>query len=384
MIRSSHLIILCLLLCCASGPAQAWDKHTRLMPQVVSLLPETIQQRLAHADASECVWNDGVLTKKLEDDLTINLTDTLANQEKAGPCRRDRVVRLTDILTGSAVDEPDLKMDLALKGEVDPAGDRPWMGGEQSDGFRHMYFVGWDLARPIITLQIPLRTLGQAPQRVQLLAQRARDLYVSGKTAWAMRVAAWAAHYMQDLSQPFHVIQIPNLKMLMWSQLWQRPFGTAFDRFVDDSSRTVENYHLAFEYKVLQSQMAKSAGLFQQCIALASVEARNALMQGVVLNHRRDVDQLPYFLAIRVANHSVDFGKSVGKSTYDYFGGLLKEPKMKLGIGEGWLEAAATSEKNAVPEVSADLDEAACMSMAHGIAATSLLIEWVVRSESDG
>jgi len=47
-----------------------------------------------------------------------------------------------------------------------------WMGGETgptSQGFRHMFFGGVDWQHPIQTFQIPFHSIGQAPERFEIL-----------------------------------------------------------------------------------------------------------------------------------------------------------------------------------------------------------------------
>jgi hypothetical protein len=120
-------------------------------------------------------------------------------------------------------DEPDWDMDTDV--ETGQAAD--FMGGSQ--GYRHMYY-------PAGTFHIPhpFMPQGKAPERVELFYEYAREAFSRGDYYWGFRFLARAIHYLEDLANPFHTVQL-STKFIMKDDFYQ---GTV---------QTTKNYHFAYE-----------------------------------------------------------------------------------------------------------------------------------------
>ena len=120
-------------------------------------------------------------------------------------------------------DEPDWGMDDGV--EEGPVVE--FMGGSQ--GYRHMYY-------PAGTFHLPYLFLpqGEAPARAELFYQFAREAFSKGDVYWGFRFLARGMHYIEDLANPFHTVQISS-RFLVKKSLYE---GTV---------QSVKNYHFAYE-----------------------------------------------------------------------------------------------------------------------------------------
>ncbi len=217
-----------------------------------------------------------------------------------------------------AVDDPDQGMDRNLPDSSDPSNDRKYMGGSEgpsSQGFRHMYFGGWRFSRPIASFQIPSRTLGQSPDRIELLANEAKKLIQSGDYLWGLRILAWSMHYAQDLTQPFHTTQVPSLKMIPWKNLFQWPPQAGLEALIKESTRSLGNYHRSFEIFVRNDLEQKENSVLQTCL--------NAKSPTLLYASPRE-------LAMALIAESEKRAQELGQLTYDYFGPTLMDPGIDL------------------------------------------------------
>ncbi len=116
--------------------------------------------------------------------------------------------------------------------------------GTGSGGFRHMFFPGkyhWE--EPIMSFQIPMIPLGEAPARAQLFWEISQDMFRHNQPYWGYRFLAWAFHYIEDLHQPFHTRQVPSLSFIRWRLKWF--IFPTFD--VPRTADQIEYYHLSYE-----------------------------------------------------------------------------------------------------------------------------------------
>jgi hypothetical protein len=81
--------------------------------------------------------------------------------------------------------------------------------------------------------------LGGAPERCQLFFDLARASFASGHPYWGASFLAWAFHYVQDVTMPFHADQLPSKAFI-----YVKPDGSLD---VEGSIRRIIYYHLAFE-----------------------------------------------------------------------------------------------------------------------------------------
>ncbi|MDE1976327.1 MAG: hypothetical protein KGI84_03585, partial [Elusimicrobia bacterium] len=152
-----------------------------------------------------------------------------------------------DSIFAAYVREPDWGMDQDICGRL-PYPCKPdwkWMDayaeGLPSQAFRHMYWPkGYLKLAKAIPIPIFVRhPIGQAPERCRIYFQLSILAADTGHLYWAARFLAWSMHYAQDAAQPFHTMQIPSRKLMVFSP-WPIPNQT-------ETARKIGYYHLAFE-----------------------------------------------------------------------------------------------------------------------------------------
>ncbi len=220
-----------------------------------------------------------------------------------------------------AAEDPDHGIDADLPDSADPSDDRRFMGGTKgpgSQGFRHMYWSGWNWRNPISTFQIPTHALGQSPDRIDLLANEARDKIRKGDSVWGLRLLGWTLHYLQDLTQPFHTVQFPSLRMTPLSSFLFWPPTEIFSHVIQETSRVVTNYHWAYEgyarYALLE---AGDASPFKDCFKTSG--------GSLLVASPRD-------LALEVIDRSIKRAPVVGSSLMDFVGTHLKESEVNIPL----------------------------------------------------
>lgn len=167
------------------------------------------------------------------------------------------------------VNDPDDGRD---KGVVDKPEAR-YMGGRDSQAFRHMEKppVQWrDLTH---TLGFPFGELGEASTRAQIYFDLARLSWQIGEPYWAWRWLACSLHYIQDLTQPYHTTQDASHGRLgmailkVYLQTWGKKglIGTA--------QQIVSNEHLFYEDLVTHYTQTATTGRPKDARALWLLEA---------------------------------------------------------------------------------------------------------------
>ncbi|OFZ21074.1 MAG: hypothetical protein A2X94_07010 [Bdellovibrionales bacterium GWB1_55_8] len=260
-------------------------------------------------------------------------------------------------------DEPDKGMDQNLDASFDPLNERRWMGGttgSTSQGFRHMYFGGWRVSQPLTTFQVPTQAIGQAPNRVLETARDARKLLGEGNRAEGLRRLAWSGHYLQDLAQPFHSVQIVHWRMVPWGAIGAWPPAKGFENLVKETTRTISNYHWAYEGYVLYHL---KEGAFDSCLndpAMITIQAPATALSS---------PDYPRELALAVADASVELAPELGRAEMEKYGTRLKESEIDLAHDKGNVEYTPRS---------AALDQVTCKALANAARATELLVEWAL------
>ena len=268
------------------------------------------------------------------------------------------------LLRDGAVDDPDRGIDQDLPDSADPQDYRQWMGGKSgptSQGFRHMYFGGWKLAHPIETFQVPLHPIGMAPARVQAMMDHAQEELKRGNTAWGFRLLAWTLHYAQDLAQPFHAVQIVSTKMVPWLDFFKEP-GHGF---VAETTRTIANYHYAFEQYTLFRLSQTGQMTFMRCLR-APEHYSNLEITGT---------ETPEELAHRIAEASIRIAHEIGTAEVALFGYKPMEKGIDLPRGQGSLDYAQYSLKNGLAVPRARMERSTCTALANAAYASRILIE---------
>ncbi len=174
-----------------------------------------------------------------------------------------------------ASSEPDMGMDQ----ELNVSSDQDMMGGYHglsSQGFRHMFYRKYDILSPLETLHVPPRKMGQAPERAKLFFELSQKFYNQKQYYWAIRTLGWGLHYVQDLSQPYHVSQFASFQLLAFSKLFQ-----SFSALVKETTRLVSNYHLSFE-ELVDVNLSKNQIWQKAAVGAINFEEFNKLFN---LNH---------------------------------------------------------------------------------------------------
>jgi hypothetical protein len=360
------------LLLLQPASALAWDLHVSFMPEALKGLAPAALAKLQRPAPAPCPAQDAATYARLAGELELQPLEKVPPTVQ-GPCGPGASVTPYEVLLGNPADEPDQGMDQNLPASADPSNDRKFMGGAtgpNSRGFRHMYFGGWKPLKPVATFQVPSRALGQAPGRVAKLAAKARELFGKGDVVWGARVAGWAAHYLQDLSQPFHSAQIPNLRMVPWYTLWRWPPAEGFNDLVVETTRTISNYHYAFEGYISVRQRQGEKSTMADCFAKADEHA------GLSYD---PATQPPEELAHEVARRSVGLAPEVGAACMAFFGGHLKLRDFDLPHGKGSLDYADMTIRPDLMDARQRLEKVACASIANGVLATRRILEWAAR-----
>ena len=355
----------------STSGAQAWERHETLMPGALVGLPESVQNLLQRRFPPPCGITDNEVYARLATELGLQPA-ALVLPTSPEACARRLDLSPRDILLGPATDDPDLGMDRDLSAAFDPSGDRRTMGGETgpaSQGFRHMYFGGWSPLKPLATFQVPPRAQGQAPERAELIALKARQLIRSGDVLWGFRVLGWAMHYVQDLSQPFHAAQIPNLRMVPWYVALRWPPREAYSDLVRETTRSIANFHRGYEGYVLQRIREGNTSPFADCLKNPAAYAT------LTYDHRR---QSPRELALEVSESSITRARETGAAVLELLGGHLRGPAFDLANGKGTLDFADLAIRPDLMNQRVRLEKVTCQSLAVAAMASQRLIGWAI------
>lgn len=314
-------------------PAFSWDHHQSMMEAWLSKYPDRYTELVRVPCQSEERKTLGELGTKFS-----FRADKVPTFSKHQDCKLKIEAPLRVLLMSSMVDEPDMGMDQDLPDAADPLGERAWMGGKTgltSQGFRHMYFAGFRFLDPLRSFQIPLHAVGQAKERYVSFLQEAQRLR-SVNPFFAVRLSLWATHFVQDLSQPFHVRQVLTLSMLPWKKL--------FSGFVLSSTQAVANYHLAYESYVLE--LVKQGELQD--------------LDSCFFDQEGDLPEAAPELVSAVVEQSVVASRTLGPAVYELFGADLKSPEVDLVKNPATLDYYAFTQNAASDGPRAKLERSTC------------------------
>jgi hypothetical protein len=358
--------------------AHAWEKHATLMPLVVAggLSPEA-SQKLDRKVTLPCNDQDQTLYRKLASEFHLNSGARLPSTAERVHRSCGTPISARDLLRqGGFVDDPDLGMDENLGDDADPENFRRWMGGKTgatSKGFRHMYFGGWKWRRPLTTFQIPITAIGYAPQRAQLFAVKARELLATkgpnNQVAWGYRLLSWSMHYLQDLAQPFHSVQIVHPRMVPWFSLYEWPPQKGFETLVKETTRSIVNYHWVYEGYTLE-QISSSNPSYEECL----IEAER-----FATIHFDPKNETPKMLAHSITRGSVKLAPAVGRAEMKFFGGWLKNKNVDIPAHPDEIDYHKESTRPDRVEERESLRVATCPALANAIYASRQLIEWALQ-----
>lgn len=242
--KSSLLVLLCAL--CVPASARAWGRHDLITRMVleparydalrsVKVIPETIEQaapdllarvipelekwceRYHREHDTRYEWkipSDTFLGQKLEgrEALLWALEDNIHTPLEIGAAENNAA----EILARH-VDEPDGPLDGELNQSPYLERVRASMsyfyqeGDQHTHSFRHAY-VEESVIPPIF------HPTGVAPYRAALYAKLAEGAFMTGHLYWGFRFLAWAIHYVQDVTQPWHTVYLPGFSFLKFSK----------------------------------------------------------------------------------------------------------------------------------------------------------------------
>ncbi|MBI4040781.1 MAG: hypothetical protein HY390_02820 [Deltaproteobacteria bacterium] len=198
-------------------------------------------------------------------------------------------------------DEPDWGMDRDLN--LSP--DQKYMGGTQgptSQAFRHLFLKKWTVTAPWRTFHIPLRELGEAPERAQLFFDLAQKAFEAKELYWTFRFLAWSLHYVQDLNQPFHASQLLTPRFVEWKDL------THFEKLISRTTQNISNYHFLYEYYV-EYRLTQNHELSKALEGIDFFTSSSA-----------------YLLARHSADHASHSSYTLGEASFHFFGETYLSP----------------------------------------------------------
>ena len=166
-------------------------------------------------------------------------------------------------------DEPDWGMDKDLFGDDQyPQNWKPeysMMGGKTgtpSQAPRHMYWQKLNFWHILKTFKLPLNktfdSMGIAPDRAAMFLDLSRKARAKGHDYWSVRFLAYALHYLEDVSQPFHTTQVPTKEFLLMP-IFDKS-GDGMKEYVSQITNIVAYYHYCFEDYVSQLMRAAAEG----------------------------------------------------------------------------------------------------------------------------
>lgn len=287
--------------------ASAWDEHQAFMEALARTTPNLDRKYLYQPVSIPSVEEEKKILAEIAAGLEINVSKVPLFSESH---RSEKKIEVHELLKSKMIDEPDMGMDQDLPDSYDPQGERPWMGGVQgvtSQGFRHMYFAGFDYKQPLLSFQLPFRAVGQAPTRFQKWLALSDRFFKERQVFWGVRTLMWALHYLQDLHQPFHVTQVPNWKFL--------PLGSLFSGFIGRTTQSIGNYHFAYEGFALVYLKKYDQLLFRDCIEADGVSVSEDLHE--------------------IIEKSRDGAKAIAEPLYEILGPGLKDAAIDIPRGVG-------------------------------------------------
>jgi hypothetical protein len=385
------VIFLGMYLVSSGTPAYAWNEHQKLMPMLLSEVSDPLSSILSRSVVAPCEAEDQQEFTRLAKEFYLNPEGKIppTSLQKCGKGTQASAqisvqMSVANILNGGSVDDPDRGMDQNLPSTdaalYDPQQDQKWMGGTvgtTSQGFRHMYFGGWKGSSPLLTFQIPLRPVGRAPERIYLFSQKAREYIRAGKVAWGTRLTAWALHYIQDLTQPFHTVQVLDLRMVPWSALWIWPPGGAFNNLVRETTRVMTNFHWTYEDYVLNRVELENASPFRDC--LASPEKYSGLTKSLQVPGDSKTS-FPQVLTQKILAASLELAPRVGAAEVRMFGDRVMLPGVDLIQTPQLINYSEYATAPAFKEARTELEKVTCAALANASLASRKLIEWTFSS----
>lgn len=160
--------------------------------------------------------------------------------------RGDEVVRPRDVLETYS-DEPDWGMDQDLFA-IKEYGYGPCpFGPESGPSSQAPFHMALLNENPLLTALIPRLRRTFIEERIRVFFALARLAFNSGIHYWGWRFTAWAMHYLQDLTQPYHARAFP---FPLFRILARAVRAGGFEKLAEKNKNLLRNRHLIFEAAV--------------------------------------------------------------------------------------------------------------------------------------
>jgi hypothetical protein len=141
-------------------------------------------------------------------------------------------------------DEPDWGMDQGLF-SVSQYGYGPCpFGPEHGPSSQAPFHMAFLHENPLVLALRPSLGKSFMGERIQLFFALARLAMNSGVDYWGWRFAAWAMHYLQDITQPYHAIPFPAARLPLLIRFFLHPNPR---RFAAKNESYLKNRHMLFE-----------------------------------------------------------------------------------------------------------------------------------------
>ncbi len=179
--------------------------------------------------------------------------DTLHDPSRQGPpggayteVALGEGMSILDILCVYA-DEPDWGMDQDLFPIESYALGKPPFGADTGKTSQACFHMAFFHEIPLIVKVFPTVEKTFLDVRVTVFLALARVALDQGLDYWAWRFAAWAMHYLQDLTQPYHAKALPFSFWSVFSRFLSNPRARSF---AEKNKYLLMNRHILFEAAV--------------------------------------------------------------------------------------------------------------------------------------
>ena len=142
------------------------------------------------------------------------------------------------------VDEPDWGMDRDLWNIADYGFGKMPFGKLTGDGSQAAFHMQFQHENFIVRHFVSELLEGMARERIELFSRLAKFAFASGHPYWGYRFSAWAMHYLQDLTQPYHAKAVPHADEWYYVKY---VFSTDRPRIVRETTQLASNRHHLYE-----------------------------------------------------------------------------------------------------------------------------------------
>lgn len=193
---------------------------------------------------------------------------------RLNPATTFQVESRTEILArevlGAYADEPDWGMDQNLwKDPTYGYGKPPYGGGESLAADRAAFHTTFLREGFILRELAPEINLGMALERAVLFGLLSQLSFQTGHPYWGYRFCAWTAHYLQDLTQPYHAKAVPDDSLLWYLRFF---FTNNRAEFKKKTTQALIQRHLFFERLMAGLLLVPRQGSFGKTALLPAIQ----------------------------------------------------------------------------------------------------------------